>query len=139
MTAIKSTVRNGRINVATPADWPEGCEVVIEPMPGHAAPSPEDFITRAQRLAQLGKTNAALDLLYDSIDGFMRRGEFPALDSFIARAPVATLSSDILLGLLTATLPARSRLSSRKTLLSNVEATLRSRGEYEEGLLAGLE
>jgi len=32
MTVIKTVVRNGRIDVPAPEDWPEGCEVVIEPV-----------------------------------------------------------------------------------------------------------
>ncbi len=36
MTAIKSVVKNGRIDQAAPADWPEGCQVLIEPLP-HSA------------------------------------------------------------------------------------------------------
>jgi hypothetical protein len=31
MDAIRSVVKNGRIELATPPDWPEGCEVLIEP------------------------------------------------------------------------------------------------------------
>lgn len=33
MTIIKGVVQNGRVNVASPPDWPEGCEVIIEPLP----------------------------------------------------------------------------------------------------------
>lgn len=33
MEALKTVVKNGRIDLAAPADWPEGCEVVIEPLP----------------------------------------------------------------------------------------------------------
>jgi uncharacterized protein (DUF433 family) len=36
MTAIKGVIKNGRIEVATPPDWPEGCEVIIEALPGAA-------------------------------------------------------------------------------------------------------
>jgi hypothetical protein len=32
MTAITATVHAGRINVAAPPDWPEGSEVLIEPL-----------------------------------------------------------------------------------------------------------
>jgi hypothetical protein len=32
MDAIKSIVKNGRIELTTPPDWPEGCEVIIEPV-----------------------------------------------------------------------------------------------------------
>jgi hypothetical protein len=33
MTAVKGVVKNGRVEIAAPADWPEGCPVVIEPLP----------------------------------------------------------------------------------------------------------
>ena len=33
MNAIKATVKNRQVLVEVPADWPEGCEVVIEPLP----------------------------------------------------------------------------------------------------------
>jgi len=36
MTVIKSVVKNGRIDLVAPADWPEGCEVVIEALPQSA-------------------------------------------------------------------------------------------------------
>jgi hypothetical protein len=32
MEAIKATVRSGRLELDTPPDWPEGTEVLIEPM-----------------------------------------------------------------------------------------------------------
>src|SRR4051794_18638416 len=32
MNAIQSIVKNGRVEVATPPDWPEGCAVLIEPL-----------------------------------------------------------------------------------------------------------
>jgi hypothetical protein len=32
MTVIKGFVRNGRIDLATPPDWPEGCAVIVEPL-----------------------------------------------------------------------------------------------------------
>jgi hypothetical protein len=33
MNAIKGIVQNGRVNLETPPDWPEGCAVLIEPLP----------------------------------------------------------------------------------------------------------
>src|SRR5262249_47423945 len=36
MTAIRATVKNGKIELDAPSDWPEGTEVLIEPVP-HAA------------------------------------------------------------------------------------------------------
>jgi hypothetical protein len=36
VNALKMVVKNGRIDLAAPADRPEGCEVVIEPLPAAA-------------------------------------------------------------------------------------------------------
>jgi hypothetical protein len=98
----------------------------------------ESFLQRAQRLDRMGHTDAALDLLYDNIDEQMRQGRFADLDLVLATLHVEDYSADMLLGLLTATLPARSRLLARASLLTKVEETLRRRGKYEEGLLVGL-
>lgn len=100
---------------------------------------PETFVQRARRLDKGGHTDAALDLLYDSIDELMRNKGLPQLDSTLANLRVSDLSVDMLLGILTATLPARSHLPSRATLFNEIEKALRGRGEYEEGLLTGLE
>jgi hypothetical protein len=86
-----------------------------------------------------GKTSAALDLIYDSVDDLLRKGNFDQLDSMLAAFPIAELSVDMLLGILTATLPAKSRLPSRGKLFKEIEKTLKERNELEEGLLTGLE
>ena len=98
----------------------------------------ESFVLRANRLEQRGRVSAALDLIYDSIDELMRIGEFDKLDTIIRTLPVSLLAVDVLLGILTATLPGRTRLSSRPSLYQQVEKSLRERGEYEDGLLVGL-
>jgi antitoxin (DNA-binding transcriptional repressor) of toxin-antitoxin stability system len=99
----------------------------------------ETFVLRAQRLDRRGRTDAALDLIYDQVDESMHRAQFDRLDSILANLPVADLSMDILLGILTATLPATRRLGSRAKLFQKIEQVLRNRGDYEEGLLVGLE
>ncbi len=33
MNAIKSTVKDGRVSLDAPSDWPEGCAVIVEPIP----------------------------------------------------------------------------------------------------------
>ncbi len=97
------------------------------------------FIERANRLDVSGRTDAALDLLYDSVDEFLCRGELAKLNSYLSCVVAADLTINILIGLLTATLPARSRLPARRALFMEVDAELRRRNEFEEGLLTGLE
>jgi antitoxin (DNA-binding transcriptional repressor) of toxin-antitoxin stability system len=109
----------------------------VEDSCGHAGQ--ETFVLRAQRLDRHGRTDAALDLIYDQVDEWMHRAEFDRLDGILENLPVADLSLDILLGLLTATLPAKRRLVSRAKLFHEIEQVLRDRGDYEDGLLVGLE
>jgi hypothetical protein len=33
MNAVRGTYTNGRIVLEAPADWPEGCPVLVEPLP----------------------------------------------------------------------------------------------------------
>lgn len=99
----------------------------------------ESLMRRVKHLDDQGQTDAALDLLYDSVDELMQAGRFPDLDMLIRDIPVATTSVDILLGLLTSTLPARSKLPSRPRFFEAVSSAVRDRGEDEQGLLAGLE
>jgi hypothetical protein len=40
-TSITSTVHNGKVEAATP-DWPEGCEVIIQPVKDTAATDQND-------------------------------------------------------------------------------------------------
>ena len=100
--------------------------------------SPVSFVKRATRLDELGQTDSALDLLYDSIDGMIRNGKLRELDSILAMIREDDFSVDMLLGFLTATLPARNRLGSRKDLVKRVARSIRHRGEWEDGLLTGL-
>jgi len=99
----------------------------------------EAFVDRARRLDAMGRTDAALDLLYDAIDQLMRQSKFDELDTILPGVPIAECSLDLLLAFLTATLPARIRLSSRPKFFADVKSELQSRGELEEGLLTGLE
>ena len=101
---------------------------------------PEAFIRRADRLDQQGQTDAALDLIYDGIEALLRKGEFESLNSILNGLCIHDLSADLLLGVLTATLPARTRLMPvRARFFNEVEASLKRRDEFEDDLLTGLE
>lgn len=122
----------------------EAFEEAIEPEPAQQATSvaskrANSFVNRAQRLESHGQIDAALDMIYDSVDELMRNGEFARLDSILESILITELSVDILLGVLTATLPARNRVPSRSKLFGEIDLLLKERGEFEEGLLTGLE
>jgi len=116
--------------------WNTKCGLPDSPGPLQRA---GEFIGRAGQLDRRGQTDAALDLIYDQIDTLLRSGDLPRIDAVLQRADVNSLSTDLLLGLLTATLPARTRLASRRGFFNRVEAVLRKRGDWEDGLLNGLE
>ncbi len=60
MNAIKGTVKNRQVLVEVPADWPEGCEVVVEPIAtpkgdedDEGSPTPEVIAARLALMDQL--------------------------------------------------------------------------------------
>ena len=97
------------------------------------------FVEGANQLDASGHSDAALDLLYAAIDKMFRNGAFPEVVAILRDAQVADLSMNILIGLLTTTLPVRRRLPARPEFFERVESILRKRGQLKEGLLAGLE
>lgn len=97
------------------------------------------FLEPVRQLERRGHVDAALDVLYDRIDDQLKRKQFGVTDTLLRQAKVDLLSPDVILGILTATLPARSKLPSRAKFFAEAEASLKARGEWENGLLAGLE
>jgi hypothetical protein len=102
-------------------------------------PLPGEILERANQLDKRGDTDAALDLIYDQIDGLLKSGEFQKVDALLEDAEVGSFSVDLLLGLLTATLPARTKLAARRDFFLRAEASLRQRAGWKDDLLRGLE
>lgn len=80
-----------------------------------------------------------LDRIYDSVDKLMKTGQFSALDKLLARVEVKSASVDILLGYLTATLPAKKSLLGRSYFFDQVRLELIKLDEDPVALLKGLE
>lgn len=80
-----------------------------------------------------------LDEIYSWADDLMKAGRLKYLDAAIGAFHPEDMTTDNLLGVLTATLPVRSRLPSRKPFYQAVERVLTARGEMGPGLLEGLE
>ena len=80
-----------------------------------------------------------LDGIYQWADRLMWAARFDILDQALKDAKVEQLTTDNLLGLLTSMLPVRKKLPSRPKFYEDVERELRARGEFEPGLLDGLE
>jgi hypothetical protein len=97
------------------------------------------FLEPVKQLERHGHLDAALDVLYDRIDDLLKRKQFGVAEVLLRQAEVDSLSPNVILGILTATLPARSKLPSRAKFFTEAEASLKARGEWENGLLDGLE
>ena len=101
--------------------------------------SPEGFLDRARRLDQHGQTDAALDLIFDQIDEMLLGDESDRVDAILSEIAPDTFSVDLLVGLLTVTLPAKKLLFNRSAFFTKVEQSLRERGKLDDRLLVGLD
>lgn len=105
----------------------------------HRVLSPARFLQQANHLDRRGHTDAALDIVFEQIDELLLDGEFAQVDRLLSDIVPAAYSADLLLGILTITLPAKHRLSQRQMFYQQVEQALVQRDEMEDGLLVGLE
>lgn len=99
----------------------------------------QSSLADARSLEHVGRTQDAVNLIQRAFDAALRGGQFQAIDQVLERMDADLEGVDMLLSVLTATLPARDVLAHRATLFQAVERTLRSRAILEPGLLDGLE
>jgi hypothetical protein len=90
--------------------------------------SVENFAARAQRLETKGNIDAALDLIYDSVDELFLANRLDQCDKILQNLQAVDYSVDVLIALLTSTLPASHLLPSRKQFFTEVERILTQRG-----------
>ena len=86
-----------------------------------------------------GRTDDALDVIYDVFDDTMLDGGFQQLDAAIKAIDVLRFSTDLLLGILTITRAAKSKLASRAEFFECARQVIQDRGELTPRLLIGLE
>lgn len=94
-------------------------------------------LNKAQNLHDDGSEDAALDLIYDQVDDLLRAGEFDYLDSCLFSIEPYNYNTDLLLALLTTTLPVKNSLIHRSEFTSKVCQELRNRN-YDDSLVDGL-
>lgn len=80
-----------------------------------------------------------MDRIYDVCADSIRNEEWNKLDLWLRTYPTNERHIDLLMALLTATLPAKSKLPGRAVLYYEIERELKKRGEWQEGILKGLE
>jgi len=98
----------------------------------------EQWNARLERLKNPDSTDAQIDIIFAWADSMMVRGRFEDLNNVIAAYRPGEMSTDILLAVLTATNPAKSKLPARAKFYEDVERLVNERGENEPMLLDGL-
>lgn len=97
------------------------------------------FLNDAIEMERQGNLRGSLATIYRRVDELMREAMLDALDEEITSVPAEKIGTDVLIGLLTATLPAKRKLPSRPQLFRSTLQLLKARGHFEPGILDGLE
>jgi len=116
-------------------------DVELRCAPGYSNPSDSiaiEFLANAVALERAGNLRDSLAIVYYRIDEMMKFGMIELLEEELSSVPTEEIGTDLLLGLLTATLPVKSQLPSRPALFKATKRLLKSRGHYEPGILDGL-
>lgn len=95
------------------------------------------LLTQAIAIEATAGVDEALDYIYREFDTLMWAGDFAAIDQALAIS-AEDVSVDIILALLTATLPIKSQLAEREAFFQRAHQALKSRNLYENGLFDGL-
>jgi hypothetical protein len=103
------------------------------------APGKAAFLDSARRLEALGHIDKALDMVYGHFDSLLTDHDYARADALLASIEPKEFGTDLLLGFLTITLPAKQWLESRAVLFRKIEKDLRTRKDWENNMLAGLE
>lgn len=96
------------------------------------------FLKEALAFEEAGNLRQALGLVYRRVEVMMELGMTDLLNEEIASFAADKIGTDVLLGLLTATLPVKSKLPSRRHLFRQTKRILKARKHYERGILDGL-
>jgi hypothetical protein len=97
-----------------------------------------EVLAMSQAAAIDGKIAIAIDILGTRLDEEMRAKRFSLIDEVLANVNTDQYHTDVLMTLLTVTLPAKSKLPSRVSFFSKMEGTLTFRSELRPGILDGL-
>lgn len=89
-------------------------------------------------LEKQGDVEQALDVLFNHFDNMLLDGNFAECSDLLAELAVEEFSTNLLLTILTATLPAHYKLPGRMSCYLKVGEVITSRKEDSLSLLAGL-
>ena len=97
-----------------------------------------EWMQQAVALAEGGRIDAALDVLFDAIDDPEIGGRFEEVNALLVDPSTAQLHTDLLIGMLVTTLPCKSKLPARPAYCEAVRLVLIERHEDVDALLDGL-
>ncbi len=97
------------------------------------------WLNKAKDIDRVGKSDEALDIVYDNIDKMLSNNNFIGVDSLLSEIDINEYSVDMLLGLLTSTLPAKNKLENRKYLLELATENVLNAGVYGVEIFVGLD
>ncbi len=104
-----------------------------------ALEQPLVFLRNVKRLDKRERLDTALDLIFDQVDELLLSGAFDEVDQILGHVVPDEFSTEVLVGLLTVTLPAKNQLARRDEFFQRVAETLRTRGETDQRILIGLD
>jgi len=83
-----------------------------------------NVLSKIYDLVTSNKIDDAMDLLYDVVDELLSAHSFPICERMLTNIDLGRLNADLLIGVLSITLPAKSVLPARAQLLQRVEEQL---------------
>lgn len=89
-------------------------------------------------MSEMEFDESTLDDLYDNVDEMMREGDFDTLDMLMEGTNVSKCNENYLIGMLTLTLAAKSKLAKRPEFFTRVEEELKRRNITDPKVLSGL-
>lgn len=100
-----------------------------------------DWISEVIRLSEIGKEDESLDVIFDNIDEMLLQGRFDDCDSAVSSILIRKFSNAQLITVLTATLPAKPKLGSRREIVRRIRSELSERTSpaVANALLRGLD
>lgn len=98
-----------------------------------------NIIQQIYKFVDIKRDDKAIDLLFYTVDYYMRNGQFDLLDKLIQEIDLDKLSLSLMIGVLTITLPAKKQLLSREAIYDKIkEKIIQLDPERVDRLLVGL-
>lgn len=98
-----------------------------------------ELLRQVRTLEWEGKVDQAIDVVFQDINGKLKRGEFDKVNNDLRQVDTRALSIDLMVALLTITKRARLLIPDRAAFYSRVEQRSKDLNAWSEHLLSGLE